>query len=137
MQHHFSTLMVVWGAIVACLMVGSLAWNLTHRRNARPVTRVAVRPAARVAPVAAPVSRPVVRPAARPAACIAPVAVAPVAASVAAPRRQPRARGPLGPTLREQYIAAGRIIPAAQQMPPSLLAFDPDFAPVSALDFAL
>ncbi|MCX6028021.1 MAG: hypothetical protein NT169_01810 [Chloroflexi bacterium] len=133
-MHYFSTSMVVWMAIVACLMLGSLVWNLTHRRNARPAARVAP---ARVAPVAAPASRPVVRPAAR----IAPVAVAPVvapvAASVAAPRRQPRARGPLGPTLgaqyRQQLIAAGRIIPADTQMPEPVPAPDP----VSALDFTI
>ncbi len=133
-MHYFSTSMVVWMGIVACLMLGSLVWNLTHRRNARPAVRPAARVApARVAPVAAPASRPVVRPAAR----IAPVAVAPVVAPVAAPRRQPRARGPLGPTLgaqyRQQLIAAGRIIPADTQMPEPVPAPDP----VSALDFTI
>ncbi len=58
------------------------------------------------------------------------IAVAPVVAAPVARQN--------GVTLRQQMIAAGRLIPADAQTP-SLPAPDPDFAPdpVSALDFAI
>ena len=132
MSHHFSTLLVVWGAFVACLMLGSLVWNLTHRKKIGATLRTA-----RGASVAAPISRPVVRRAVvRPAAYRAPVAVAPIVTPVAVvPVVAPVARQN-GATLRQQMIAAGRLIPADAQTP-SLPAPDLDFASVSALDFAL